>query len=313
MMSIRAPGGCDADREARNVWRSARRFVRLRSAAVMAIVSRRVLQRLILDNSRFLSLEQRRQHADAINRGRAISLSFEWEILVLNALSTLCRVSHEPELGSSRPDVLAHVEGAEAESFIADIATAFEDSHDKRNPVEELQRLVSDRAFRRHGLSGNGFQIDVRGEREGPRGEQRMQLRLPRRKSILDFFRKHVAPFVDAVGAEPSERRAQEIVTEEANLSISFTPGRPSAGMSFPSYTIAYSLTRNLVFQKVTDKIDQLKRAGFDGPRCVILCGADASLMRRGYGPGFGAQAIAKELFRQHGSLSAILTLSARG
>jgi hypothetical protein len=275
----------------------------------MAIVSRRTLQRLILENAAFLSVSQRQYHADAINRGGAESLSAEWEILVLNSLSKLAAITHEPQLGTRRPDVLATITGEPPQTFVADITTAFEESDNDRNPIQALAERVSERA-RRLGLSGNRFQIDAQGERHGERGKQRMQLALPHKTDLDQFFLEHVAPFVDAAAAERDRPREERVTAGGADFTLSFHPGRRFAGLTHPSFTIHYSTTNNPLFRKLRDKTSQLKETSFEGPTCVILCAADAVLPRRGTGPGFGLREITTEFFRQNTSLSAVVTLS---
>jgi hypothetical protein len=74
----------------------------------MAIVARRVLQRLLRSNPASMSLEQRRRHAKALNgTDPCNALTTEWELLVLYGLSQQMDLRYETKIGKRRPDILA--------------------------------------------------------------------------------------------------------------------------------------------------------------------------------------------------------------
>jgi hypothetical protein len=68
----------------------------------VAMFSRRTLQRLLDENSQFLRKSQTRRLVKELNRvsdpsklGRDISLSWEWEVVLLNVLSKVGKVAYE--------------------------------------------------------------------------------------------------------------------------------------------------------------------------------------------------------------------------
>jgi hypothetical protein len=273
----------------------------------MAIVARRVLQRLIRENAGITSREQRKRQAVALDRADDESLSAEWEVLVLNGLSKLLQVQHEMLLGGRRPDILSRLGPAHApEMFIADIATAFESGYHERNPIEALNHELHARA-RRVGLLG-GFHLRAEGEMEGEPGKQQMVLKVPRKSDQPRFFKEVLDPFLIACARERNVSRETKISGEGIELHLSFTPNSKISGMGCPSFTTNYSRTRNSIFNILKRKGQQLRDTGFVGARGVILCAADADL-RPSASAGHGLRAITSEVFRQNHSLSFVLTL----
>jgi hypothetical protein len=62
----------------------------------MAIFSRRAIQRMLDENSRWARLEDIQKHVDWLNDSdRQDFLAAEWEVAVLNAFSKLGELQHE--------------------------------------------------------------------------------------------------------------------------------------------------------------------------------------------------------------------------
>src|SRR5437867_3526215 len=105
----------------------------------MAIFPRRILQQLLTENSAFITEARTLQHVLALNNESGDTLSAEWEVVVLNALSKAGKVAHEPDLGgATRVDVLFSNSDPEIGSFLADIITVSDLASELENPVEEL-------------------------------------------------------------------------------------------------------------------------------------------------------------------------------
>jgi hypothetical protein len=241
----------------------------------MALVSRRTLQRLIRENAGFTTLAQRERQAAALNRANAESLSVEWEILVLNGLSCLATIRHEMRIGTRLPDVLAHVgTGTTAETFVADIATVFAEANEEMNPIQAFSEDLWMRA-KKMGLSGNGFQIDARGSRQGQTWKQRMVLKVPPKRDLAKVFDQHLRPFLAECVRKPGTHAETTVTTDTLDFTIAYHPHRTTTGMSYPSYTTNYSVTHNTIFNALKGKAAQLRATAFEGPRGVILCGAD--------------------------------------
>jgi hypothetical protein len=68
----------------------------------MAIFARRHFQRVLDENSGFLTPKQSSVICDLLNTPRDDYLSTEWEQVIINAASKLGIVQHEPSLGGAR-------------------------------------------------------------------------------------------------------------------------------------------------------------------------------------------------------------------
>lgn len=273
----------------------------------MALFSRRVLQRLILENAAFVDLQQRRRQAAAINRGGRPSLSIEWEIAVLNAMSKFYLVRHEQQFGGRYPDLAAYKSAATVEpSFVADITTVFEKGREERNPVSALSKELIRRATRL-GIDANKLRLDVNGDWTGSPDNRVMDLHLPALSAITAFFDENLTGFLVACAGAPDQRHEFK-TTEGASLTITYDPANRYFGTSHPSYTANYSITRNPLHNVIKRKLDQLRGVATRFPTGVIVCSADVNL-HSSSSAGFSPNRIVDNLFRQHSSLSFVLML----
>lgn len=116
----------------------------------MAIFSRRTLQRLLAENTTFLSPSQVAARMRVLNNDREPeqALAAEWELVLLNALSKAGRLGHEVDFGGPRrADVHFEVFDQPDISFLADITTVSDQSLHDKNPIEyfavEYKRLAT--------------------------------------------------------------------------------------------------------------------------------------------------------------------------
>jgi hypothetical protein len=74
----------------------------------MGIFSRRNLYRILAENARFVRQRPLSEHIKRLNGSDQVQrVTTEWEAVVLNGLSKLGSVDHEPQLpGTTKPDVL---------------------------------------------------------------------------------------------------------------------------------------------------------------------------------------------------------------
>src|SRR5258708_37828827 len=87
----------------------------------MPIFARRTLQRMISENDAFLTKAQTEKHVSYLNKADEFSIAYEWEVVVLNALSKIGCVSHEEQFGSKLPDIHFKSRSTPSDTFIADI------------------------------------------------------------------------------------------------------------------------------------------------------------------------------------------------
>lgn len=273
----------------------------------MALFTRRVLQRLIFENADFATVSQRQRHADAINRAGPDSLATEWEIAVLNTLSKLALVEHEPQYGNRYPDVRALSKDGGEELFVADIATVYEAGRETQNPISALSDLLIAGAMRA-GLQANRLRLQVEGALEGPARNQVMRLKLPPPNGLREFFDREVQPFLDQRVREPESRAELTIRSEETQIAVTYDPANRFFGTAYPSFTASYSSTRNPVYNTLKRKLKQLRDASAQATIGVILCAADTDLTDSN-SAGVGTRGIINNVFRQNTALSFVLTL----
>src|ERR1041384_8202627 len=169
----------------------------------MAIFSRRTLQRLIDENSSFLSKKKTKKHVDALNRADAESLGYEWEIVLLNVFHKLGHVRHEPPMGKT-PDIDYASRSDPSQGFIADIVTVSNRGIDDQYPIQEIHILFSDIVYKR-GLRNGAFGIFVGTEVDNktwPRPNPR--LKLPHRERLdAVVFNAAFYDFLEAIAHDP--------------------------------------------------------------------------------------------------------------
>ena len=229
----------------------------------MPIFSKRTLQRLIDENSRFLTKEQLLKHINGLNKSNEDSINFEWEVVLLNAFNKLGKLSHEPTLaGKSRPDLLfSHPTGTE---LLAEIATVSDRGFEAENPLEPFLSELT-RMRNKYGLKQGSFSWRIEGQREGPFRDQKMKLNLPPRRDIHKLFDGSFHRFMKKIKLDPSLACSHTIKTCGTGISLSYNPGSRYGSGSYPAYTVAYSITRNPVYNTLKRKSGQLKQSGYRG------------------------------------------------
>lgn len=103
----------------------------------MAIFSRRTVQRMLTENAQFLTKEQLGQHVSRLNGKGFQTLDAEWEVAVLNALSKLGKIEHEPVLeGTANLDLLfTHHTGS---SFLTDVVSVSDEGYEEKKAAVKI-------------------------------------------------------------------------------------------------------------------------------------------------------------------------------
>jgi hypothetical protein len=105
----------------------------------MAVFSRRSLQRLLCENSEFLTETQTARHVAGLNEG---DLGVEWEVVLLNVLNHMGKLSHESNFRLKAPDIF--YQGVDGLDFIADIRTVSDRHVDDANPIERIKARLDE-------------------------------------------------------------------------------------------------------------------------------------------------------------------------
>jgi hypothetical protein len=121
----------------------------------MGIFSRRNLYRMLVENARFVRQRLLSEHIKRLNGSDPVQrVTTEWEAAVLNGLSKLGSVDHEPRLpGTTKPDVLfTHPLG----TALMDITSVSDRGLDLQNPIYKLSERLVEMVKERKGKSGTG-------------------------------------------------------------------------------------------------------------------------------------------------------------
>ena len=280
----------------------------------MALFSRRCLQRLIQENTRFLSPEQRDEHVRRLNKIRDDYLATEWEIAVLNSFSKVGNISHEPQdfAGSRFLDVVFE---SPAIQFGAEIATVSDQQLHKRNPVdriwEELQRQV-----RKRKITTGGFDVRIGHSPAVLKGRGiRHDLLIPPLAKLKEIvFNARFNSFMERVASDPGHKQHFAVKNSIADIRISYEPGRQTWGGSHLAYTGANILDDNPVFNTLKYKARHLKQSGYSGLRGVILCDGGCQMLGEGGASWaeYPVRQVVGDFLRQNRSVGFVATIALR-
>jgi hypothetical protein len=250
----------------------------------MAIFSRRILQRLLDENSQFLLEGQTKKHVEQLNRmHEELTLAYEWEVVVLNALSKIGKVAHEFSSGGGRKAGI-HFEAFDhpGTEFVADITAISDRGLDSSNPIEALSNRLNE-LVEKCGLRPNCFTVEV-GEHPGPayKGGPKIKLKLPGQARFTEkIFDRKFNNFIQEIQQSPNRIHRYEVKSDDADVVISYNPDQGSASIMHLSYTLFQSLTENAVYQALESKAAQLLGTNFKGPLGIFLCDGGSNLINR--------------------------------
>ncbi len=252
-----------------------------------------------------------------------------WEVAILNALSKIVQIEHEPNL-LSKPDIVYRFHG---ETVIADVRAISDSERHRRNQVDELndefQRRIA--PLIQHGLKGGfclsigpkewGMQkrdapaIESIGPKEGRMQERdapAIELQIPpveRFASVI--FTSAFDDFVRALQSSPGERHTYSVDNPECRLIFSFSP--ESAGWTLDKYRYTQStiLNFNPVWSALYRKAEQLEKVTISGHRGIILCDGDCDTLReQSTWDHYGADEIIGKFIRESKVVEFVLTLA---
>lgn len=279
----------------------------------MAIFPRRVVQRLLEENSQYLAPDQVQEHVNRLNGSAVEALATEWEVAVLNVLSKIGKVRHEDSFGTpKKPDVAFYIDGVNAPEFVADVRVVSDAGLHDENPIGLLRSHLY-RQLRKKGITTGGFHLSVGTLTPFPRRGEKLQLAIPKRCDLEGFVKKRLSPFFKVIVSNPSDSRAIAFDEPEIRLTIRFDPKARLAFSHHPSYTAVYDRDRNPIFNALTAKAEQLKGISFSGSKGVILCDGACTLLQPGFhsGSSFSLSHVIDRFFKSSRSIGFVLTLAA--
>ena len=277
----------------------------------MAMFARRVLQTMLDHLPAHLPLEARQKLAHELDRQSSSALGFEWETALLFGLSHTGKIDYEaPSPQGSRPD-LTFVERSETPiRFTADIATVSDDGLEAENPAVRFSMALT-RLRQKYKLPGSTH-YTIKGEATGTHyRNQKMRLKLPPASEIEKMLEKHVAPVFRRIQEEKLPTASIAINEPGVELTVRYDVNQRYGSGSYPSYTAAYSLTRNPVYTSLKAKARQLKKATSAGAFGISLCDGGCALLKstQGHVEVVSVDQVVKEFFRQNSSVSFVIIL----
>jgi hypothetical protein len=277
----------------------------------MGIFSRRNLHRILLENTRFVRQRPLSEHIKRLNGNDEVQrVTTEWEVVLLNGLSKLGSVDHEPKLpGSSKPDVLfTHSLG----TALIDITSVSDRGLDQQNPIRELSNRLTE-LLTEQGFDPGHFGLKVEGN--WPQlhiGGPKARLYIPRKKDFdAVIFNAPFNRFLDDIRLSPGLKREFRVATLDARVTITYDPARRFFSMSYLAYTVPFSATKNAIYTALEGKAIQLKLSRFKGLKGVVLCDAGCeALGRRGQrGLNLDASEIISTFLSNYRSIDFVLTM----
>jgi hypothetical protein len=279
----------------------------------MALVSRRRLSLSLQRNAAVVSQEKLKDWVARLNTIRDDYVATEWEIILLEAFSTLGAVEHEP-VENGHIDVVFRAKDGRV-SFAADITAISDWSLHRKNPIdtftEELRRQIRKRNLGRFG----GFSYSVSEKCQHgilSRGRHRSAL-LPHVSSFREtIFNDKWDEFVRMVRANPTIQHTYHASLPTSELKISFVVNlKGHITGSFGGYTGANVLTDNPLYNSLHKKAHELKRSRYLGPIGIIVCdGGCGMLTAPPTWNAYTVRDVVTEFFRQHRSIHFVTIIS---
>jgi hypothetical protein len=212
-----------------------------------------------------------------------LTLAYEWEVVILNALSKVGQVLHEKNFGGRRnADIYFKASDNPKANFVADITAISDEGADKNNPNKALSNMLH-KLVKESGLRGNSFNLRV-GRHPGPvfKGGPKVRSKLPGSARFSQtIFGKKFEGFIHRIQENPQKADQYVVKTDDADVEISYVPNQMFASESYSSYTELYSKTENTLYQALEDKASQLLGTDFKGPLGIFLCDGGSSLFSK--------------------------------
>jgi len=234
-----------------------------------------------------------------------------WEVAVLNALSKIVKVEHEPDLGS-RPDIIYRANG---ETVIADVRAVSDRERHRANPVDELNDEFANRVapLIEAGLKG-GFSLAIGPTTFRPQKLETdaTELNIPRVEQFEEVvFNTGFEDFLCSLRSSPNEHHSYRINNCNCNLVFTFSPNSNGWTLDKFRYTQSTMLRFNPVWNALHKKSCQLGKVTVPGHRGIILCDGDCDTLRdNSEWDHYGADDIIRGFLCEENSIEFILTLA---
>lgn len=235
-----------------------------------------------------------------------------WETVWLHAIGEVGPFENERPLpNGTQPDFrfTVPVSGRTVE-VIGDITCVSDRGLHENNPVSQFWiELV--RHILTSKLDPNHFRYQIGHHTEGDSANSRIVLRLPPRSHLTDFVKQQVAPWLRELAKSRVAKATTKIVTDEADISLSYDVNQEFAGGGHAAYNLPTSARRNPVYTQLKKKEDQLRAAPDDALRVVILCDAGCHAMQKSpFTTTLSADEVTDQFLRKSSVLDLVVLVS---
>lgn len=277
----------------------------------MAIFSRRTVQRMLQENSAFLTREQLDQQVARLNSNGFQPIDAEWEVAVLNAFSKGGGVEHEPSLdGPAKLDLLFTAD--DGSRFLADITSVSDEGFEEKSPVKAFYVELQER-LRRAGLLYHGWTLSI-GTHPAKYGEPRIPAIPPRNEFVKEIFNANFKVFLRSIRDRPQESITYTVSTSKTAIALTYDPRREYFTTVGPAYSSVQKKNQNPVFNALKFKAKQLKRIAYSGPKGIILCDGGTDMVHTrshsSFDFAFNAEDATRDFLRQNQSINFVLLIT---
>ena len=312
----------------------------------MAIFSRRTIQRLINENSKFLKSKQTKKHVNKLNLKEHIQklnegnntnelirdyLNTEWEIVSLNVFSKFGTVIHEPKLEKSRKKIDVLFTSTEHNfEFLGDI-TCITGKQDKHNILLQFKREF-EKIIDRNDLIGFWRIRPGRNNREvgfrkwSPKiklvGEQQFESEI--------FNTTGFCKFIEGIKNSPERKHSYCQITENENIQHSKLNETTLYQNEIINLVIDYEPSKyhqihfsqfddkriidiyeNKIYRSLEGKHDeQLSETGYQGHLGIILCEGIDNIFNQGDLIYKSSRDVINSFLCDHPKISFVLTVT---
>src|ERR1700682_2180428 len=243
----------------------------------MSIFYRRTIQGFVDATAQFLRPSQIRRLVDRLNTP-ATALSAEWELVLLSVFRKRGIVEHEPVCpGKTHPDILFTWPDQHL-SFLSDIAPVSNRGLRTLYPIEAFSTTLSQKLHEKR-LSGNGFTWELRNEKRQVLGESSKLRLCPERQFETRIFNADFDVFIESILSGRNQPAEYVIDVPDLYIRLSYQPGKESMTGHHPAIEYASSIAQNRIFDELSEKASQLRRAQHTSPLGILLCDGESQLL----------------------------------
>ena len=253
----------------------------------MSLFLRRQVQRCVNDLVRAQPRHIVQRLVQKMNERSSQALAFEWECVLLWALSQHCRVEYErgEKTGAKVDLTIVNASGNPAVGM--DVRTVSDHGRHTKNDMEPIFNLL------RAALTETGVRarlsFNLGGKAEGEYGAAIMKLRLPSPPE-LDEIQSRVVSFLREWNGQNGA--VLNLFEFADGFVVEVGPG-DGLGAGYPSYTTTYSLDRNPVAQSLQEKHRQMARLTDRPPLMgVVLADGGCYLLRDRVAPSIDLKSV---------------------